>query len=154
MEKLKQLTIKDAESISDAILKLVLQYDNYPDSMEASHATVKWNSMIPSVSIGLFPMQGAVYTKQYLSGNYEAQFPFRIQYRSSPTSNPDMLHSQSVLENLAKWLEECDAEFKDEHITLNGIDRTSVVYPYATDATGLIFACTMTAKYFYKKQEE
>lgn len=151
MEKLKELTVKDAESISDAILKLVLKYDGYPDSMEASHATIKWNSIAPSVSVGLFPMQGAVYQKQYLSGSYEAQFPFRMQFRSSPTSNPDMINSQSVLEGLAKWLEECNAEFKDEHITLNGIDRTSVVYPYAQDATGIIFGCNMTARYFYKK---
>ena len=109
MAEPEKLTINDAENAQKGILSLVLAYPNYPKGFKADNQTVKWNSINQDKSIGLYPMQGAVYLKKYISGSYIAQMPFQMVFRSSPTTNKDSINSQSVLEGLAGWME------KDTH---------------------------------------
>lgn len=145
------LSLSDAESVYNAVLKLVLQYPNYPITFKASHDTVKWNSINTEESIGLFPRQGAIYIKQYVSGSYVGRFPFTIVYKSNPTSNPGSINSQLLVDNLAKWLETCGVSFTDAHITLEEIKQTSPVYASGQTITDQEYSVNMQLQYFYKK---
>lgn len=145
------LSLSDAESVYNAVLKLVLQYPSYPTTFTASHDTVKWNSINTEESIGLFPRQGAIYLKQYVSGSYVAQFPFTIVYKSSPTSNPDSINSQLLVDNLAKWLSVCGVDFTDTRISLEEIKQTSPTYASGQTLEDQAYSVNMQLQYFYKK---
>lgn len=151
MAEEEKLTIKDAESAQKAMLALVLEYPGFPRTFKANDDTVKWNSIKADTSIGIFPMQGAVYLKKYVSGSYVAQMPFQMIYKCSPTTNKASLNAQQMLNDLAAWMEESGIEFKDPHLTLQSIDRTSQVFSGGQDEKTVMYAVNMQFKYFYKK---
>lgn len=62
MEK-ESLTIKDAEYVPEALLQHIMGYPDYPKEFKPSHKNVIWNNLIAEHSIGVFPLQGAVYLK-------------------------------------------------------------------------------------------
>lgn len=145
------LSITDAESVNEAILEMVMVFGEYPETFEPSHENIKWNSINEDSSIGLFPMSGGIYVKKYIDGSYVAQFPFRIVYKSSPTTNPGTLNSQETLEKLAKWMETCSVSFSDEHIRFESISRTSPVYGSGQTITDQEYTVTMQLRYFCRK---
>ncbi len=151
MEDVEKLTIKDAENAGKGLLALVLAYPGYPKGFKADNTTVKWNSMNAERSIGIFPLQGAVYVKKYVSGSYIAQMPIQIQYKSSPTTNKESISAQQVVNDLAAWMEESGIEFKDPHLTLETIERTSQVFGGGQDEKTVVYAVNMQLRYFYKK---
>lgn len=146
----EKLTIKDAENAQKAILALILKHPNFPKGFKADNTTVKWNSINEDTSIGIFPLQGAIYLKKYISGSYTAQMPFQIVYRSSPTTNKTSIDAQTVLDAVASWLEEGGIEFKDTHMTLENISRTSPVFSFGKNEKVTDYAINMQLRYFYK----
>ncbi len=151
MAEQEKLTIKDAESAGKGLLALVMAYPEYPRGFKADNANVRWSSINEGRSIGVFPLQGAVYLKKYISGSYEAQMPFQIQYKCSPTTNKASLDAQDMLNNLAAWMEESGIEFADPHLTMESIARTSLVFGGGQNEKTAIYAVNMQLKYFYKK---
>lgn len=151
MAEPEKLTIRDAENAGKGLLALVMAYPDYPKGFKADNSTVKWNSINEDRSIGVFPIQGAVYLKKYVSGNYVAQMPFQIIYKCSPTTNKASIDAQEMLNSLAAWMEESGIEFKDLHLTLETITRTSPVFGSGQDDKTVMYAVNMQLKYFYKK---
>ena len=151
MDEKERLTIEDSESAQKAILSLVLKYPDFPKTFKADNSSVKWNGIEDKTSIGIFPLQGAIYLKKYVSGSYTAQMPFQIVFRSSPTTNKANIDAQNVLEGLAKWLERSGIEFKDQNMKLEGISRTSNVFSSKKDENKVDYGINMQIKYFYKK---
>ena len=129
----------------------MLQYPSFPRTFKADNSTVKWNNLNDGTSIGIFPLQGAIYLKKYISGSYVAQMPFQMIYKSSPTTNKASIDAQEMLNSLAAWMEESGIEFKDPHLTLEAITRTSPVFGGNQNEKTVTYAVNMQLKYFYKK---
>ena len=151
MADAEKLTIKDAENAQKAILVLIFNHPDFPKGFKADNTTVKWNSINEDTSIGIFPLQGAIYLEKYISGSYTAQMPFQIVFRSSPTTNKASIDAQTVLEDLARWLEDSRIEFKDQHMTLEAINRTSPAFSFGQNEKHTDYAVNMQLRYFYKK---
>ena len=151
MNEKETMKIEDSESAQKAILSLVMKYPSFPKAFMADNSSVKWNGIEDKTSIGIFPLQGAIYLKKYVSGSYTAQIPFQIVFRSSPTTNKGNIDAQTVLEGLAKWLERSGIEFKDQNMKLEGIFRTSNVFSSKQDENKVDYGINMQIKYFYKK---
>lgn len=145
------LSISDMETTYEAILKLVLQYPGYPSTFKPNASTVMWNSIPELTGIGLFPLQGAMYLRQYISGSYIAQFPFRIAYKSSYTTNDARIAAQKLLDDLGKWLETCAVSFTDNNLSLETIRRTSPVFIFDQDTKTTTLTINMQLNYSYKK---
>ena len=126
MAEPEKLTIRDAENAQKGILALALAYPDYPKLFKADNTTIRWNSIKADRSIGLFPIQGAVYLKK-------------------------SIEAQEMLNNLAAWMEESGIEFKDPHLALQSITRTSPVYGGEQDEKTVVYAINIQLKYFYKK---
>lgn len=151
MEEREKLTIRDAENAQRGILALVFAYPDFPNGFKADNTTVKWNSIANDKSIGLFPLQGAVYIGKYINGSYKAQMPFQIVFRSSPTSNKANIDAQQLLNDLACWMEDSVIEFKDQHMKLESISRTSPVFGEGQNEKTTDYAVNLQLKYFYEK---
>lgn len=150
-EDAERLTVKDAESAQKAILELILKYPNYPKTFKASNATIKWNNIETTTSIGIFSLQGAKYLKKYISGSYRAQMPFQVVSRSSPTANRDSIAAQELVDSIGAWLEENGISFKDEHMQFELINRTSPAFLLNQNDKVVDYAINVQLKYFYKK---
>lgn len=140
------LKIKDMEGVSEAVLTLVSKYPDMPKNRK-----VQWQSMDDGECIGLYTLSGAVYLKRYISGAFIGQMPFRIMYQVSPTTNKARINSQKFLEELAKWLETCSAEFRDPKLSIESIERTSPVIMAAAYEDGSeVYQTTMNITYIQK----
>lgn len=150
MEELEKITVADMETISNAVLQMIKSYPELPATLKKA---VLWQYLDKAESLGIYTMTGAVYLKKYISGSYIAQFPFRIIYKCNPTTNNARMTKQNLLDKMGRWLEEsCGATFKDAHITIQSIERTSMVYKQDADSSGYeLYMCTMNIKYMYKK---
>ena len=77
--------------------------------------------------------------------------PFQMVYKCAPTTNKSSIEAQDMLNSLAAWMEESGIEFKDPHLTLQSIARTSPVFGSEQDDKTVMYAVNMQLKYFYKK---
>lgn len=146
MAKQNPISIKDATNIQNAIVSIVMKYENFP--FKPTQANVLWNNLATGRGIGLFPLQGAVYQKKYVSGLYTALYPFRIVYRSAPKSNEETIDSQNVLVDLSEWMEECDISI--DSISIDKIERTSNVFPIGQTEKDQEYAINMAITYTSK----
>ena len=77
--------------------------------------------------------------------------PFQIVCRSSPTSNKANIDAQQLLNDLACWMEDSVIEFKDQHMKLESISRTSPVFGEGRNEKTTDYAVNLQLKYFYEK---
>ena len=146
----ESMNVADQESVGLAIFYLCSKYPNLPFTAKAD--TLQWQNLSSSECLGLFSMQGSYYLSKYVSGSYEGIVPIRLIYKTCPTSNKGRSNAEQFLSDLATWLEKCTATFKDPHMTLSSIVRTSPVYKSdANDAGYEQYTCTINVKFFYKK---
>jgi len=104
-----------------------------------------------SESIGIFPLSGAVITKQYVSGSFEAQFPFSVCFKCSPTTNKAVIVKRRSLEGLAEWLESMKYPPLSEGRTIRKIERTTTTILSGKDESGAsVFQCGFNLLYFKK----
>lgn len=151
MDEKEKLTIRDAENAQRAIHELILKYPDFPKTFKANNTTVKWDNIATETSIGIFTLQGARYLKRYVSGSYTAQIPFQIVFRSSPSTNKDTINAQTLIDGLGEWLENVWIDFKDEHMKLENISRTSPSFLIAQNEKVSDYAVNMNLRYYYKK---
>lgn len=83
--------------------------------------------------IGMLSVQGGIITKQYISGAYEAQFPFSLLYRSSPTTSGEYIGREGVLGQVAAWM-------AGKRIVVEGTEHSRPDYPELTGGsiTGIL----------------
>ena len=151
MDEKEKLTIKDAENAQRAILELIFKYPDFPKTFKANNTTIKWDDIATVTSIGIFTLQGARYLKRYVSGSYTAQIPFQIVFRSSPSTNKDTINAQTLIDGLGEWLENVGIDFRDEHMKLENISRTSPSFLMAQNEKVSDYAVNMNLRYYYKK---
>ena len=98
--------------------------------------------------ISFITMPGGKYTKEYVTGGFEAQLPFQICYKLAATGNSQMLAAEKVVDGIADYLEE------NPDISLSGgreiteIVMNSVTYrSRAEDDGSMVFVRNGTVKY-------
>lgn len=144
------LSIADQEDAAHAVLELLLQYPDYPTTFTPTNKNVLYNMIAEEQSFGIFPMQGAIYVKKYVSGTYVGQFPFELVYKASPTRNATMLEAQELLNNIGRWLETCSIGFSDTRITEQSMIRTSPVFPVSQSEQETQLGITLQFTYQFK----
>lgn len=126
-EKLQVLDIEEQEAIGSA---LVLAIKECPDIIRA-----KKNIMFESIDsgkIGLFPQQGSIYLKKFISGSFIAQYNFFLRHRTRPSTDKQKLEAEELLNKVASWLEN-EIEYPEltDGRTIESISRTS--HAFAAD---------------------
>lgn len=150
-EKQEKLNIGEQEGIAEAVLRLVAAYPNYPSAI--TQKKISLDDLKDAESIGIFPTSGAVILKRYISGAFEAQFPFNVCYKCRPTDNAAAVAKRNVLEGLCKWLESTDYPELSDGRMIQSIQRTSTaVLAGKTEDGSSVFQCSVNLKYFRKRR--
>ena len=149
-EEKQQLSIDEQESIAEALLRLVASFDSYPSTITQNKIFL--DDLKDAESIGIYPTSGAVVLKKYVSGSFEAQFPFTLYYKCNPTNNAAVIEKREVLNELAKWLGTTEYPALSDGRIVKSIERTTTTTLAGKDESGnSIFQCGCTLKYFKKK---
>lgn len=149
-EEKQSLSIAEQESIAEAVLRIVASYPDFPKTI--TEKKIHLDNLKESESIGIYPTSGAVVLKTYISGSFEAQFPFTVFLKCNPTTNAAVVAKREVLEGLAKWMEDLEYPTLSDGRKIKSIVRSSSVTLTGKDESGdSIFQCGFTLKYFKKR---
>ncbi len=88
----------------DQISRLLLQWLNqYSDKPVAAINYEYLDEGVPSMALS--GIQGAYKTRQYIVGGYEAEYPFKLIYRTQPgNSNNNRLKAAELLDTFGDWI--------------------------------------------------
>lgn len=147
----KSLSVEEQESIAEAVLRIVASYPGLPETV--TDRKIHLDDLKDETnSIGISPEAGAVVLKKYVSGSFEAQFPFSVYFKCNPTSNESVIGKRRVLEGLSKWMEEMEYPPLSDGRRIQSIERISSVILAGKDRAGnSVFQCRFTLKYFRKR---
>lgn len=149
-EEKQSLSIDEQESIAEAVLRIVASYPEFPKTI--TEKKIHLDNLKEAESVGIYPTSGAVVLKTYVSGSFEAQFPFTIYLKCNPTTNAAVVAKREVLEGLAKWMENLEYPALSDGRKIQSIIRQSSVTLAGKDESGdAIFQCGFILKYFKKR---
>lgn len=144
------LSVEEQESIAEALLRLIAEYPDFPETTQESN--IHLNDIKAAGDIGIYPASGAVVTKTYVSGSFEAQYPFDLYYKCNPTNNAAAVSANDVLDGLAKWLETAAYPELSDGRKIQSIRRTTtVVLAGKTEDKSSVYQCGCVLKYYKKK---
>lgn len=146
----QSLDIEEQQNIAEAVLRIVAGYPDFPSTV--TEKKIHLDSVDKAEEIGVIPTAGAVIIKQYISGSFEAQFPFVICYKCNPTTNQAVVEKRMVLENLCKWMKSMEYPALSDGRKILQIEQTTNVVKTGEDESGTsIFQCGCRLKYFKKR---
>lgn len=146
----QSLDIEEQNNIAEALLRIVAGYPDFPSTI--TEKKVHLDSVNNEEEIGVLPTAGAVIIKQYISGSFEAQFPFMVCYKCNPTTNQAVIDKRTLLENLCKWMKTMEYPALSEGRKILQIEQTTNVVKAGEDNSGAsIFQCGCRLKYFKKR---
>jgi len=74
----------------------------------------------------MFPQQGSVYLRRFVSGTFIAQYNFFLRYRRKETTDEGRIKDEATLDLIGKWLERNPVQVGTEVYELQN-------YPELTD---------------------
>lgn len=147
-ENIKPLSADEYDRVGDMILELFAQCPHIPKG-----ASIKYNSEDTGTCVCIFTT-GGNYLKKYVSGSFEAELWLEIGYQSFPKGNGQIINSQAVVDNIAKWLENIEELPKlSDGRTITSFSANNS-FPAVKDVendTSVTFAVKASMKYFKKK---
>lgn len=87
--------------VARALRDWLNQYDAFPDRVSEIEAEF----LSEGTSMGLFATTAPYKTQEYISGAYNAQYQFALQYRVAASSSNQRLNAMEALSNIADWSE-------------------------------------------------
>lgn len=121
MDEKMQLNSIEESQIRKALFQLFTECPFIPENVSKKYGDMGKDS------IGMFSQQGSGrYLKKYVSGSYEAQFPFFLRYRAQPTTNGTRLNAEELLDSIAQWM--CGNK-----VRYNSQDYQMAAFPALTD---------------------
>ena len=103
MTEVKRLGSVEESTIQTAAFKYFASCPLIPQEVSRQYGDLNRDS------IAIFAQPGSGrYLKKYVSGYYEAEFPFLLCYRAMPTTTSKRLNAEELLEKIADWM--CSSE--------------------------------------------
>lgn len=144
-EERQTLAGQEQEIVAKALFEMVRTYPHFPDGVKAVYGDVQDDS------ICVIPTQGAVYTRKYIGGGFEAQFPYFLRFRTSPTTNQTRITRGNALDKLAQWLIETEKPELTDGRRITDIMQEQTTYIVAKYEDGSIDYQT-NMRLIYKKK--
>lgn len=100
-KELSYVSGPEQDQVARAVLNWLNQYPGFPPRV----ARIEQEYLSTSTSMGLFAITAPYKTQEYISGAYEAQYQFALQYRVAATTSNQRLAAAEALSDIAAWAE-------------------------------------------------
>lgn len=125
----KPMVLVPGEEEQEVGRALLLWLNTYPD---LPVARINFEFLAEDTpGIMLSTIQAAVKTRQYIMGGYEAQYQFKLVYRTQPNDNDSRLAADEVLNSIGVWAETEETKPNLGNAIVRSIKRTSSASLYA-----------------------
>lgn len=146
-ENVTLTTTAEQQLISKTFLDIINSCPNIPNAL-----IIQYGSLDDCESMCLIPNGKAIYTKQWINGSYEAQFPASLIYRVRPADTLKRLEAQKVIDSVGEYLENMSYPKIDNDKTIQKIERLSNSELVYRDESGIEdWQLNLNLIYKYKK---
>lgn len=128
-------TLVSADEEQDIGRKLLIFLSGCP-SIPASAGRLNFEFLPESPGIMLSSIQAAFKTRQYITGGYEAQYQFKLVYRTYPNDNDSRLSADETLNEIGVWAERNVSAIDLAPAVVRSLLRTSNASLYAVYEDG------------------
>lgn len=120
-DKIKTLvSAEEEEAVGRALLSWLNEYPDKPVSR------INFEFLATDTpGIMVSTIQAAFKTRQYIVGGYEAQYQFKLVYRTFPNDNDSRLAADETLNKMGAWAERNVASLDISPATVQSFARTS-----------------------------
>ena len=127
MENKKTLVSADEQSrVSRNLLVWLNEYTDKPV------AKINYEYLGTETGMALSTIQAAYKVRQYITGEYRAQYQFKLVYRLIPSTNDERLTAEETLNAIGAWMEENKNSLDmGENNSVISVERDSVAALYA-----------------------
>lgn len=102
-EEIKErLSKTEYDKVGEMLLELIAECPFIPKD-----AKVKYNSLEVGKCVSISTAGGSIKKKNVLGG-FTAELTVQVLYQSFPTTNSQMINSQSVVDNITSWMEDVE----------------------------------------------
>lgn len=127
----------EQDYVARALLNWLNEYPDFPERVTG----IESEYLSGKTSMGLFAIEAAYKTAEYISGAYEAQYQFALQYRVATSGSGARLSAVEALGAIASWAEWRSGEMDDPPEIGAGkraasVERTSPAVMVARNADG------------------
>lgn len=95
------LSSSEYKRVGALIYDRVCTYPHLPAECEVDYQGINGIN-----HVGFLTVPGGKITKKYVTGAYEAQLPFEILLKTMPTDNNLSFEAESLVDDIADWLEQ------------------------------------------------
>lgn len=142
-EETNPLSSKEYDAISQGLFEKISQYSGLPSGLKFDYQSVDGIN-----HIGFLTSPGGKYTKEFVTGGFEAQLPFQLLYKTGATGNAQLLKAEEVVNGIADYLEENSEMNLTEGREVIKILMDSITYRSKADEDGsMVFVRNGTVKY-------
>lgn len=121
----KVLTLVSGEEEQEVGRALLIWLNTYP-SKPAAIQRINFEFLsADSPGMMLSTIQAAYKTRQYITGGYEAQYQFKIVYRTQPDDNDSRLAADEILNAIGAWAETSKTKPDLGSAVVRSVRRTS-----------------------------
>ena len=127
----KQISLVSAEEEKKISRTLLIWLNSYP---EKPVTTINFEQLkADEMSMALSTIQGTYITRRYIMGGYQAEYQFKVIFRTHPLGNDDRLKADEILNALGDWattseLPDLGEQTKARRITLNARSALFAAY--------------------------
>lgn len=116
------VSASEEQEVGRALLKWLNTYPGKPASVQRINFEFLADD---APGMMLSTIQAAYKTRQYILGGYEAQYQFKVVYRSQPDDNDSRLAGDETLNALGVWAEENAGSLFLSPATVRSVKRSS-----------------------------
>lgn len=127
------LSNSEYKKVGAAVYDRVCDYPNLP-----ANAVVDYQALNGIGHLGVMSVPGGKYRKRYITGGFEAEYPFQILYKTSPTENSLSFNAESLIDDLADWLEQRPYPTLTDDRVVERISMDSTTYISTADNDGSV----------------
>lgn len=99
-EEIKPLSLKEYSAVSQGVFEKISEYNDLPDGVKLDYQSIGGIN-----HVGFLTIPGGKYTKEYVTGGFEAQLPFQVIYKTAVTGNAQLLKAEELVNGIADYLE-------------------------------------------------
>ena len=132
-ENTTPLSQQEYTALGKAIYDMIAACPDIPKAI-----TIDYQDLRGPQHIGVGTDAGGRYTRQDVTGGFEARLPFSYVYQVKATNNAQMLAAEELLNKIADYLENADYPPLSDGRSILRITMNSITYKIAADEDGSI----------------
>lgn len=108
-EEIKErLSKTEYDKVGEMLLELIAECPFVPKDLKDKAGGIQYQSMGTEKCISIMTLPGGNYKSKNVWGEFTAELPMQIAYKSFPTNNKQRVDAQAVLDDIMCWLDDVE----------------------------------------------